>query len=145
MSPLSWATNTTGTVGVPRPALSVGGTPGRSLASTTAMAPATLALAAFTVASHAPRSISATRGTEASKPSKLLGSHPWLAGAPLGPTGPAGTVSVPVRASAGAGDHVCGTAYLMVLLTRPAIGGLSTSTGSSDASGRAVSATARAA
>ena len=143
--PLSWATNTAGMAGVPRPALSAGGTPGRSLTSTTAMAPAAPALVTFTDASHVPRSISAMRGTDGSKPVKLLGSQPWLAGEPDGPTGPAGMVSVPVRASVGAGAQTWGTPYLMVLSASPSIVGLSTSIGSSEASGSAVSATARAA
>src|SRR5215207_957429 len=144
-SPLSWVTKTVGTIGVPWPALRVGGTPGRSLTSTTARAPAAPALATFTVTSHVPRSMSAMRGIDGSKPAKLLTSHPWLAAAPDAPIGPAGTVRVPVIASAGAGAHVCGTAYLAVLPARPSMVGLSTSMGSNEASGSAVSATAMAA
>src|SRR5438067_8232272 len=54
---------------------------------------------------------------------------------------PAGTASSPETTSAGGGDHVCGTAYLTVLSASPAMVGLVTWMGSSDASGRAVSAT----
>src|SRR5262245_38229133 len=133
---------TAGMLGVPSPALSDGGTSWRSSTSTMATAPAAPALAVLRLASQVPRSTRTIGLMVGSKLAKFDGSQPWLAGAPDGPIGPAGTVSGPSSRAVGAADHVCGTAYLTVLSMSPSIVGDNTCTGSSDASGSAVSATA---
>src|SRR5438552_1445770 len=99
---------TAGTDGVPSPAFSVGGAPGRSFTSTTAAAPAAAAFETLRLASQVPRSISATLATEASKLAKLEASQPEPAGVPVAPAGPSGIVSVPLTTAVGKGAHVWG-------------------------------------